>query len=84
MWGLSCGTQDLLLQCIDSLVVARGLSSYSSACEVIVPQPGAEPASPAKRTLNHWTTREVPRELVVWVKFFYINFSFFIFQVKDI
>ena len=29
MWGLSCGMQDLSLQCIESLVVARGLSSYS-------------------------------------------------------
>ena len=38
-WGLS-------LQCMDSLVVAHGLSC-SVACGILVPGPGVEPASPA-------------------------------------
>ena len=33
------------------------------ACRILVPLPGIEPASPAIEalSLNHWTTREVPR-----------------------
>ena len=35
------------------------------ACGTLVPRPGIEPAPPAveSRNLNHWTTREVPRQL---------------------
>ena len=33
------------------------------ACGILVPQPGIEPVPPAleAQSLNHWTTREVPR-----------------------
>ena len=33
------------------------------ACGILVPQPGTKPAPPAveAQSLNHWTTREVPR-----------------------
>ena len=32
------------------------------ACQILVPQPGIEPVSPAVETWspNHWTTREFP------------------------
>ena len=35
------------------------------ACGILFPQPGIKPASPALevQSLNHWTTREVPRIL---------------------
>ena len=35
---------------------------YPTACRILVPWPGIEPAPPAleARSLNHWTTREVP------------------------
>ena len=34
-----------------------------AACRILVPRPGIEPVSPAveAQSLNHWTTREVPR-----------------------
>ena len=34
-----------------------------TACWILVPRPGIEPLPPAveARSLNHWTTREVPR-----------------------
>ena len=32
------------------------------ACGILVPQPGIEPTHPVlEGSLNHWTTREVPR-----------------------
>ena len=39
---------------------------------ILVPQPGMEPASPAlgARSLNHWTTREVPRMCVFGARVF--------------
>ena len=50
--GLSCGTgdlhcdqQDLLLQCVGS-VVAASRFSCSKACGILVPHPGIEPMSP--------------------------------------
>ena len=35
-----------------------------SACGILVPQPGIEPVPPAveAQSLNHWTSREVPRQ----------------------
>ena len=42
-WGLSCSMWDLLLQCMDSLVVAHWLSGFSVdltcsvACRILVP-----------------------------------------------
>ena len=35
------------------------------ACTILVPQPGIEPVSPAVEvwSLNHWTTREVPKQI---------------------
>ena len=61
--GLSCGTWDLLLQLMDSLVAALRLSC-STATHV------GDPSSPtrdqtcvpciARQTVNQWTTREVP------------------------
>ena len=35
-----------------------------AACGILVPQPGIEPVPPAveARILNHWTTREVPKQ----------------------
>ena len=52
--GLSCGVWA-------SLVVAHGLSCPAD-CEIFVPQPGIDLASPAlgRQSLNHWTTREAP------------------------
>ena len=43
--GLSWSMRDLLLWCRDSLVVARGLTC-STACRVLVPQPGVKPKFP--------------------------------------
>ena len=36
-----------------------------STCEILVPQPGTEPGPPALEawSLNHWTTKEIPRVL---------------------
>ena len=36
-----------------------------AACRILLPRPGMEPTPPAVegRSLNHWTTREVPRHL---------------------
>ena len=41
-----------------------------TACGILVPRPGIEPVPPAVETqsLNHWTTREVPR----WYTFFFL------------
>ena len=35
---------------------------HSTACGILVPQPGIEPVPPAleAQSLNHWTAREVP------------------------
>ena len=35
---------------------------YHTACGILVPQPGIEPAPPAveAQSPNHWTAREVP------------------------
>ena len=37
-----------------------------TACRILVPQPGIEPTPPTVevQSLNHWTTREVPRTSV--------------------
>ena len=42
------------------------------ACEILVPQPGIELVSPALEawSLNHWTTREIPKSV------FLNNFTF--------
>ena len=46
------------------------------ACEILVPQPGIEPAVEA-RNHNHWTTREVPRFPFLGLPFTsMLNFSF--------
>ena len=54
---LSCSTRDLLLWCVDSLVVAYGLISCSAACGISVPPRGIEPKSLAVQggflTLDH-------------------------------
>ena len=44
----SCGMQvfSLSLRCVSSVVVAHGLSC-PTACGILVPQPGIEPASPS-------------------------------------
>ena len=45
------------------------------ACGILVPQPGIKPAPPAGevRSLNHWTTREVPENgFFVFYKFIYL------------
>ena len=41
------------------------------ACGILVPWPGIEPASPAweARSLNHWTTREVPKYILLLLFF---------------
>ena len=51
--GLNCGTrdlrsvmQDLSRRCTDSVVVTCGISC-PTACEILVPQPGIKPTSPA-------------------------------------
>ena len=48
---------------------------HCSACGILVPRPGIEPVPPAveARSLNHWTTREVP----VWWLFFINRFPFY-------
>ena len=44
--------------------------SYPEARGILVPPPGIEPMSPTLRqTLNHWTTREVPRHLFITFQF---------------
>ena len=45
VWGLRCSTRDPLLWCIDSLAVAYGLISCSTACGISVPPRGIEPKS---------------------------------------
>ena len=73
--GLSCSRWDLLLCCVDSLVVARGLSGCGTGqavCHGGLVAPfqgmrylssgsGIEPTSAciARWILNHWTTSEV-------------------------
>ena len=46
-----------------------------TACEILVPQPGIKPMPPAVEawSLNHWTTREVP----VYLPLFLIFLNFF-------
>ena len=41
-----------------------------ATCSIPVPRPGKEPAPPTleARSLNHWTTREVPRDSILNVK----------------
>ena len=49
MWRMGsvvCGMRALSLRSASSVVVARGLSCLT-ACGILVPQPGIEPASPA-------------------------------------
>ena len=43
---------------------------HNAACEILVPRPGIEPMPSAVegRSLNHWTTREVP-----WLPCFYLQ-----------
>ena len=57
--ALRCG-KDLSLQ-LEALVAACRLSC-SMACEILIPKPWIKPRSPtpARQTLNLWTTREVP------------------------
>ena len=57
--ALRCG-KDLALQ-LEALVAACRLSC-SMACEILIPKPWIKPRSPtpARQTLNLWTTREVP------------------------
>ena len=62
------GCAGSLLQHMDfpSLAVALGLSC-PTACEILVPWPGIEPAPPriARWNLNHCTIREVPHPLLL-------------------
>ena len=39
------------------------------ACEILVPPPGIESVPPAveARSLNHWTTREIPRNELILI-----------------
>ena len=76
--GLCCIMQDLLLWFLDSLVVAHGLSSLaqgficSTACGILVPQPGLEPVSP---TLQHrFLSTEPARKSLQSVIFFFTSF----------
>ena len=41
-----------------------------SACGILVPWPGMEPIPSTLEawSLNHWTAREVPRKILLWVK----------------
>lgn len=50
-----------MLQHMDSLVVARGLSGLA-ACGILVAPPGIEPTPPEMEawSLTHWTARAVP------------------------
>ena len=45
-YDLCCSLQDLSLRCMGLVVVVLRLSC-SMACEILVPQPGTEPMSPA-------------------------------------
>ena len=58
--GLSCSKQDLLLWGMDSLVVVHGLSCFE-ACGILVSPPRDQTLAPciARRSLNHWTMKEV-------------------------
>ena len=55
------GCSGSLLWCIGFSLVVLQVFSCTKAGEILVPQPGIEPASPGIGTqiLNHWTTREV-------------------------
>ena len=50
---------------------------HSAALGILVPQPGIEPMPPAveTRSLNHWTTREVP------ISLFCISVGLFLFCI---
>ena len=76
---MACIVQDLSLWHMDSLVWHTN-HSCSVACEIPVPQPGIEPASPALegRFFNYWTTKEVPR----WL--FQLCISLFLCKVERI
>ena len=56
-----------------SLIILSNYSIYlfrphCVACEILVPLPGIECMSPAVevQSLNHWTAREVPIQLIIW------------------
>ena len=47
-----------------------------TACGLLVPQPGIEPMLPplGAQSLNHWTTRKVPKRYILKeVNFMYVN-----------
>ena len=67
-WKLS-----LLHQTVSQVVNAKEKSSFffgCTACGISVPWPGIEPVPPAveARSLNHWTTREVPEKFLKEIK----------------
>ena len=62
------------LQILETVVILQGLFFLGggflfwprhAACGIFVPRPGIKPVPPALevRSLNHWTSREVPRTL---------------------
>lgn len=68
--GVSCGSQAPPVSCEILCCSAQALwlrhlglaASRSGAWRILAPCPGIEPVSPVARlTLNHWTSREVPR-----------------------
>ena len=60
-----CATREARIILFIYFVLEKHLNSFFPflvACEILVSQPGIEPMPPAVevRSLNHWTTREVP------------------------
>ena len=55
-------------------------SNFLATCGILVPQPGIKPMPPEVGvwSLNHWTTREVPRNFTFTLGITYINSSEYI------
>ena len=56
------------------------------ACGILVPQPGIEPGPPAVElwSPNHWTAREVPKILGVFMFLFFSLFQYFYFHFTQL
>ena len=48
------------MRALHCAVVAERRPSGHVACGILVPRPGMDPASPARKTLSHWVTRKIP------------------------
>lgn len=55
-----------------------GVEICCMACRISAPWPGMQSATPALKAwnLSHWTTKEVPVKLLIWLHFLSHSFSF--------